>query len=70
MWKWRRRLMAWEEELESECCALLLPIVLQDNVNDRWTWQLHASSRYNVASVYNFLTSKEQIFNNDHTSII
>jgi len=62
--------MAWEEELESECCALLLPIVLQDNVNDRWTWQLHASSRYNVASVYNFLTSKEQIFNNDHTSII
>ena len=37
---------------------------------DLSTWQLNATSRYNVASVYNFLTSREQIFNNDHTSII
>jgi len=59
-WKWRRRLITWEEELGSECCAFLLPIVLQ----------LHASPRYNVASVYNFLTSRYQTFNNDHASII
>jgi len=36
-WNWRRRLLAWEEELWSECCALLFPIVLQANVNDRGT---------------------------------
>jgi len=28
-WKWRCRLMDWEEELGSECWALLLLIVLQ-----------------------------------------
>jgi len=39
-------------------------------VNDKWTWQLHVSSRYNVASVCNFLTTRYQTFNNDHTSII
>jgi len=63
-------LLAWEEELERECCALLLPIVLQTSTNDRWIWQLHASSKYNVTSVYNFLTSRDQPSNIDHNTII
>ncbi|RHN72616.1 hypothetical protein MtrunA17_Chr2g0289731 [Medicago truncatula] len=28
------QLFAWEEELESDCCALLLPIVLQADVSE------------------------------------
>jgi len=47
------RLLVWEEELESECCAFLLPIILNADVNDRWIWQFHASSKYNVTSAYN-----------------
>jgi len=64
-WNWRRRLLAWDEELWSDCCALLIPIVLQVNVNDRWTWQLHVSFGYNVASAYHYLTSRDQTFNNN-----
>jgi len=55
--------------LESECCALLLTIVLHVDVNDRWILQLHASSKYNVTSAYNFLTSRDQPLNNDNTII-
>jgi len=62
--------MAWEEELESECCELLIPIVLHADVNDMWIWQLHASSKYNVTSAYNHLTSRDQPSNNDHSTII
>jgi hypothetical protein len=69
-WKWRRRLLAWEKELESDWCTLLLPIVLQTAVNDRWILQLHASTKYNISSAYNFLTWRDQPLNNDHTSII
>jgi len=39
-------------------------------VNDRWIRQLHASLKYNIFSLYNFLTSRDQTFNDDHTSII
>jgi len=28
VWKWHRRLLAWEEELGRKCCVILLPIVL------------------------------------------
>jgi len=69
-WKWRRRLFAWKEELKSDCCTLLLLIVLQTVVNDIWICQLHASSKYNVSSGYNCLTSRDQPLNNDDTSII
>lgn len=69
-WKWRRRLFAWEEELGRECCTLLLPIVLLTCMNDMLIWQLHATSKYNVISAYNFLTSRDQPWNNDHNTII
>lgn len=34
-WKWRRRLLAWEEEHVRELCELLNPIVLLANMTDR-----------------------------------
>jgi hypothetical protein len=35
-WRWRIRLLAWEEESVRECSALLVNIVLQDNLQDSW----------------------------------
>ncbi|RHN79618.1 putative reverse transcriptase zinc-binding domain-containing protein [Medicago truncatula] len=55
VWKWRRRLFAWEEEKVLECCDILTNIVLQPNHYDRWIWHLHASNNYNVTSAYNHL---------------
>jgi len=60
----------WGEELESECRVLLIPIVLFTDVTDMWIWQLHVFSKYNVTSVYNYLTSRDQPLNNAHTTLI
>jgi len=38
-WKWRRSLLAWDEELGMEDRAPLLPIVLQTDMNEKWIWQ-------------------------------
>jgi len=35
-WKWRRRLLAWEEEKVRECCDFLTNIILQPTHSDRW----------------------------------
>ena len=56
-WKWRRRLLAWEEEKVRECCDFLTNIILQLTHSDRWIWNLHASNKYNVTSAYNHLLS-------------
>ncbi|XP_039685099.1 uncharacterized protein [Medicago truncatula] len=55
-WVWRRRLLAWEEESVRECCALLLNIVLQDNVCDTWRWLLDPVNGYSVRESYRYLT--------------
>jgi len=34
-WVWRRRLLAWEEELVSECVSLLHNVVLHAHILDR-----------------------------------
>jgi len=47
-WVWRRRLMAWEEEAVTECVALLVDIVLQDTIHDRWRWVLDPIKGYFV----------------------
>ena len=36
VWRWRRRLWVWEEELVEECRILLTNVALQTNVSDRW----------------------------------
>lgn len=53
-----------------ECCTLLHPIVLQENVNDNSLWKLHVSKNYNVSSVYNFLLSVDQIITVDDYNFI
>jgi hypothetical protein len=38
LWRWRRRLWVWEEEMVGECHNLLNDFILQTNVTDRWQW--------------------------------
>lgn len=51
-WEWQRRLLAWEEELVSECYSLLCSIVLQDLVLDRWRWAMDPINGYTVNGTY------------------
>lgn len=36
VWVWRRRLLAWEGESVRKCSVLLLNIILQEQISDRW----------------------------------
>lgn len=38
-----------------EYYALLHYIVMLDDVNDMWLWNLHSSKNYTVSGAYNFL---------------
>jgi len=55
-WTWRRRLWVWEEELVEECRTLLTNVVLQQNVSDRWQWELDKDEGYKVRDAYHALT--------------
>jgi hypothetical protein len=35
-WRWRHRLLAWEEEQACECIDLLTNIILQSSIPERW----------------------------------
>nr|ABE79576.2 RNA-directed DNA polymerase (Reverse transcriptase) [Medicago truncatula] len=56
-WLWRRRLFAWEEECVRECSILLLNVVLQVNVTDKWCWALDTTHGYTVREAYRFVTN-------------
>jgi hypothetical protein len=60
-WSWRRRLFAWEEELEGELRLLLLNVSLQVDRSDRWMWRLEPSLGYTVRSSYNFINSSASV---------
>ncbi|GAU29725.1 hypothetical protein TSUD_392130 [Trifolium subterraneum] len=62
-WKWRQRLLAWEEELVVECVDRLFSVSLQDGVVDRWFWKLHSSQSYSVKSAYSQLTAMGNTLN-------
>jgi len=57
VWRWRRRLWQWEEEL-AECRALLLDVSLNSNVSDSWVWLPDPSHGYTVRGAYSLLTSQ------------
>jgi len=54
--EWRRRLLAWEDELVTECSSLLCNFVLQDHVLDMWRWVLDPVNGYSVKGTYQYLT--------------
>ena len=58
-WKWRRRLLAWEEEALEECRTLLLDVSLHSNVSDRWVWLPDPQGGYTVRGAYQLLNRKD-----------
>jgi hypothetical protein len=54
-WSWRRRLLAWEEELEGELTLLLQNVILLVDKIDRWLWTLESSHEFCVRSAYNYM---------------
>ncbi|MCI48378.1 hypothetical protein A2U01_0069621, partial [Trifolium medium] len=38
IWRWRRRLFQWEEELAEVCRGLVLGVVRKEEEEDRWQW--------------------------------
>ena len=49
---WRRRLLAWEEDLVGKCTSLLSNVTLQDNITD-------VGDGYTVRGVYQMLIRQE-----------
>ena len=47
-WKWRRRLLAWEEELVGECMILPLLVTIQVAISDQLAWTLDPIKGYSV----------------------
>lgn len=66
-WKWCRPLRAWEEDQLRECSTYLNSIILQDDVTNRWRWNVHTTESYIVNNAYNFLqqTSSQYINEDD-----
>lgn len=56
-WVCRWRLLAWEEEMVSDCPSLLHNVVLQDNIYDRWQCILDPIQGYSVKGTYNYLVT-------------
>jgi len=59
VWKWWRRLWAWEEKELEECRTLLLDVSFHANVSDRWVWLPDPSGGYLVCGAYHLLTTKD-----------
>jgi len=59
VWRWRRRLWAWEEEMVAECRALLLDVSLYPNISDRWVWLQDPPAGYTDRGAYDLLTTQE-----------
>ncbi|XP_024636621.2 uncharacterized protein [Medicago truncatula] len=58
VWRWRRSLWQWEEELLDECRALLLDVSLNPIVSDSWVWLPDPSGGYTVRGAYSLLISQ------------
>ncbi|XP_024630828.1 uncharacterized protein [Medicago truncatula] len=59
VWRWRRRLWQWKEEMLEECRALLLDILLFPNVSDIWVCLPAPSDGYTIRGAYHVLTSQD-----------
>ena len=66
-WSWRRRLLAWEEELVVEIRNLLTNVILQDTQLDVWLWQPNIGDGYTVRGVYQ-MPMRQEMHNHDVVS--
>jgi hypothetical protein len=58
VWRWRRRLMVWEEE------------VVGDSRPDAWTWRPNAADGYTVRGVYRMLMRQEMHVHDDSSDVV
>ncbi|RHN73183.1 putative transcription regulator mTERF family [Medicago truncatula] len=58
-WRWRRRLLAWEEDLVLEIRNLLSNITLQESEADVYIWCPNIGVGYTVRGVYHMLMRQE-----------
>jgi len=56
VWRWRRRLWTWEEEMLAACRLLLDGVSVQANIIDRWQWDPDIQDGYTVWGAYQILT--------------
>lgn len=49
---WRRRLLAWEEDLVGECISLNFNVTLQDTTTNVWQWRPNVAYGNTVHGVY------------------
>ena len=58
VWKWKRRLWAWEEEMVEECRALLLTISFQGDTLNAWSWFPEPTVGYSDSGAYCILSNR------------
>jgi len=58
-WRWRHRLLAWEEDLVVEIRNLLSNVTLQESVPDAWLWRPNTGDGFTVRGAYQMLMRQE-----------
>lgn len=58
-WRWRRRLLAWDEDLVVEIRYLLSNVTLQESTFDVWLWQRNSCDSFTVRGAYQMLMRQE-----------
>jgi len=58
-WRWRRRLLAWEEDLMVEIRNLLSNVILQESLSDVWLWRPNTGEGFTVRGAYQMLMRQE-----------
>ena len=69
-WGWRRRLLAWEEELMGELMILLANVSLRDSRQDVWLWRPNAGDGYTVCGVYQMLMRQDMHGHDDILDVV
>jgi hypothetical protein len=59
----------WEEHQVGEYSVLLNNIVLHDEVEDKWQWNLHSSKKIIVRIPYHYLMTLEKVIMPESTYI-
>ena len=69
-WRWRRRLLVWEEESVEEVKLLLSNVSLHDSRLDVWLWRPNTSDGYTVRGVYQMLMRQEMHVHDDFSDAV
>jgi hypothetical protein len=68
VWVWRRKLLAWEEELVVKCRTMRFDVTTQEFAPDVWQWHPNVGDGYIVLGVYQMLM-RQEMHNYDALSV-